>query len=565
MGRLIHSKAVQQYGRIMAILKDIQDLTTGISFAAIGLTIYYAIIQYRKLQKLPPGPWGYPIVGMLYKINKEFHLFLTDYVKLFGKVFSLQMGNSTLVVLSDHKIIKKAFQSKDFSARPRTVLTNLFGGYGVINTDGDLWKSQRRYLLNQKLGMRHWGHGMSQVESRIEHEAARLLDTLHREFNVAAPINPAPLINCAVSNVICSMIMSTRFDHDNKEFQQFMHNFDEGFRLFTQTGALLYLPFVRHFPGVASSVEQLKANRKEMLQFVKKIISEHKQRLDPSNPRDLIDSYLIIIEKMTNDNSNNNIDSDSVKAGKASEDIFHGFDPETQLEQIILDLFSAGVETLKTSLLWSIIYMLHYPHVMKKVQAELDSKLGPNRLPNVKDVSQLVYTKATMYEIMRRSSIVPMGTTHSTERSIEFEGFTIPKNAHVIPLLHAVHMDPEVWDQPEEFRPERFLNEDHTAVHKPEHFMPFGIGQRMCLGDQLAEKEFFLFFSSLLYCFDLQNPEGREKPSLRGVCAATVTPQDFEVMCSPRNVAALKNSSILDPDSDLDESTHLWAQNRTYG
>ena len=126
-------------------------------------------------------------------------------------------------------------------------------------------------------------------------------------------------------------------------------------------------------------------------------------------------------------------------------------------------------------------------------------------------------------------------------------------------------MDPEVWDQPEEFRPERFLNEDHTAVHKPEHFMPFGIGQRMCLGDQLAEKEFFLFFSSLLYCFDLQNPEGREKPSLRGVCAATVTPQDFEVMCSPRNVAALKNSSFLDPDSDLDESTHIWAQNRTYG
>ena len=128
--RLIHSKAVHQFGRIMAILKDIQDLTTGISFAAIALTIYYAILQYRKVQKLPPGPWGYPIVGMLYKINKEFHLFLTDYVKLFGKVFSLQMGNSTLVVLSDHKLIKKAFQSRDFSARPRTILTNLFGGYG---------------------------------------------------------------------------------------------------------------------------------------------------------------------------------------------------------------------------------------------------------------------------------------------------------------------------------------------------------------------------------------------------------------------------------------------------
>ena len=114
---------------------------------------------------------------------------------------------------------------------------------------------------------------------------------------------------------------------------------------------------------------------------------------------------------MKNDSSNNNESSlDS------NEEIFHGFDPELQLQQIILDLFSAGVETLKTSLLWSIIYMLHYPKVMKKVQAELDANIGPNRLPNVKDVNQLVYTKATIYEIMRRSSIVPMGTTHSTER-----------------------------------------------------------------------------------------------------------------------------------------------------
>ena len=277
--------------------------------------------------------------------------------------------------------------------------------------DGDLWKSQRRYLLKQKLGMRHWGAGMSQAESRIEHEAARLLDTLHREFDVKTPVNPAPLINCAVSNVICSMVMSTRFEHDNAEFQQFMHNFDEGFQLFCDTGLMMWLPFFKIMPGISNAVEKLKTNRNEMLKFVQKIISEHKQRLDLNNPRDLVDSYLIIIEKMKNDSSNNNESSlDS------NEEIFHGFDPELQLQQIILDLFSAGVETLKTSLLWSIIYMLHYPKVMKKVQAELDANIGPNRLPNVKDVNQLVYTKATIYEIMRRSSIVPMGTTHSTER-----------------------------------------------------------------------------------------------------------------------------------------------------
>ena len=119
-------------------------------------------------------------------------------------------------------------------------------------------------------------------------------------------------------------------------------------------------------------------------------------------------------------------------------------------------------------------------------------------------------------------------------RTIEFEGYTIPANAHVIPLLHSVHMSEELWENPEKFRPERFLTEDGQRVVKPANFLPFGSGQRMCLGDKLAEKEYFLFFSSLLHVFDLQLPEGNQLPSLKGVAAITVTPKDFDVIFVPR-------------------------------
>ena len=107
-----------------------ENLTMSMAFAVLILTITYLLIQYKKIQKLPPGPWGRPFIGMIGRIKKEFHLFLFDYVKQFGKLFSISMGNSTLVILSDHKLIKKAFQSKDFSARPKGELTKLFGGYG---------------------------------------------------------------------------------------------------------------------------------------------------------------------------------------------------------------------------------------------------------------------------------------------------------------------------------------------------------------------------------------------------------------------------------------------------
>jgi 26-hydroxylase len=193
-----------------------------------------------------------------------------------------------------------------------------------------------------------------------------------------------------------------------------MQLFDEGFRLFTLTGAMIFLPFLKHLPGVASACKQLRANREEMMGFVRGVIAEHRAALDPENPKDLVDAYLIEIDATSKRKAENSEDN---------KDIFHGFDAETQMEQVVLDLFSAGVETLKTSLLWAIVYMLHNPEVMEKVQQELDAVVGAERLPTLEDMNNLPYTRATLYEIMRRSSVVPMGTTHATDRYILFNIF----------------------------------------------------------------------------------------------------------------------------------------------
>lgn len=114
-------------------------------------------------------------------------------------------------------------------------------------------------------------------------------------------------------------------------------------------------------------------------------------------------------------------------------------------------------------------------------------------------------------------------------------GYTIPAGTQVVPLLHAVHMDPELWKDPEDFRPSRFLSSE-GKVCKPEYFMPFGVGRRMCLGDVLARMELFLFFSSLLHTFNLTLPDGASLPSLRGNVGVTVTPDPFKVCLNQRNL-----------------------------
>ena len=89
----------------------------------------------------------------------------------------------------------------------------------------------------------------------------------------------------------------------------------------------------------------------------------------------------------------------------------------------------------------------------------------------------------------------------------------------MIPLLHAVHMNPELWEEPERFNPERFLSKDGTSMIKPDCFVPFGVGRRSCIGDTLAMSQLLLFFSSLLHSFDIRLPEGvTDALDLNGIC-----------------------------------------------
>ena len=122
-----------------------------------------------------------------------------------------------------------------------------------------------------------------------------------------------------------------------------MFLFDEGFRLCSvgPMAGITFLPFLKYvFPTqIKNSISQLHQYREEMREFVQTVIAEHKEHLDPENPKDLIDSYLIETEKMNNNEEH--------------KELFHGYEPDMQLQQIILDIFSAAVET--TTLVTAII------------------------------------------------------------------------------------------------------------------------------------------------------------------------------------------------------------------
>ncbi|XP_005183432.2 cytochrome P450 18a1 [Musca domestica] len=512
-------------------INDMQHLLlVFISILTIISFLQWVVNLYRELRRLPPGPWGLPVIGYLLFMGSEKHTRFMELAKKYGSLFSTRLGSQLTVVMSDYKMIRECFRREEFTGRPDTPFMQTLNGFGIVNSTGKLWKDQRRFLHEKlrQFGMTYMGNGKHIMEKRIMIEVHEYMHNLR--ISDGQPMDMAPAISVAVSNVICSILMSVRFSIDDPKFRRFNFLIEEGMRLFGEIHTVDYIPTVQYFPSILTAKNKIAKNREEMQRFYQDVIDEHKKTYDPTNIRDLVDFYLAEIEK--------------AKLEGRDQDLFEGKNHEEQIVQVIIDLFSAGMETIKTTLLWINVFMLRNPEAMKRVQDELDQVVGRHRLPSIEDLQYLPITESTILESMRRSSIVPLATTHSPTRDVEVNGYKIPAGSHVIPLINSVHMDPNLWEKPEEFNPRRFLDSE-GKVHKPEYFIPFGVGRRMCLGDVLARMELFLFFASFMHSFNITLPEGQPLPSLKGNVGATITPEAFKVCLTPRPLQL--NTTTVDP------------------
>ncbi|XP_063703252.1 cytochrome P450 18a1 [Culicoides brevitarsis] len=488
----------------------------------IGLLLQQVLRLIIDLKKLPPGPYGIPVLGYLAFVGNERHTKYHELAKKYGSIFSARLGCQLNVVISDYKTIREAFKTYDFINRPKTPLMDVINGFGIINSEGRLWKDQRRFL-NEKLrhfGMTYLGNRKEQMETRIMAEVNELVETLYNFEGTEIDMNG--LLSVSISNVICNLIMSVRFSHDDPRFKRFNWLIDEGFRLFGEVHMIDYIPLIQYLPGNINAKSKILQNRCEMFSFYRDVIEQHRNTFDPNNLRDLVDTYLYEIKKAKEDG--------------CEQELFDGRDCDEQIMQVISDLFSAGMETIKTTLLWLQVFMLRNPDALKRCQDELDAVIGRNRMPSIDDVPYLPTTEATILEVLRITSIVPLATTHSPARDIEINGYKIPAGSHVVPLINSVHMDPNLWDKPEEFNPNRFIDSE-GKVRKPEYFIPFGVGRRKCLGDILARMELFLYFASLIHRFDLSVPAGSPLPSLKGNVGVTISPQSFKIKLKARPMA----------------------------
>ncbi len=147
------------------------------------------------------------------------------------------------------------------------------------------------------------------------------------------------------------------------------------------------------------------------------------------------------------------------------------------------------------------------------------------------------YSEAVISEVLRISSVVPIGVPHVMKSDLTFPGYHFPKRTSVISNLYAVHNDPDIWGDPECFRPERFLNEDGTKFVQNEALIPFAEGKRKCIGETFGKDTLFLFGTCICQQFNiLRDPDNKEKADFGPDFGLLLRPKPFNVLVSSRKL-----------------------------
>nr|KAF6479597.1 cytochrome P450 family 2 subfamily W member 1 [Molossus molossus] len=208
-----------------------------------------------------------------------------------------------------------------------------------------------------------------------------------------------------------------------------------------------------------------------------------------------------------------------------------GLFAEADVMACVLDMVMAGTETTSSTLQWAALLMGKHPSVQSRVQEELDRVLGPGRCPRPEDQRALPYTNAVLHEVQRFITLLPH-VPRCTGADTLLGGYLLPKGTPVVPLLSSVLLDKTQWATPRQFNPEHFLDADGRFV-RPEAFLPFSAGRRVCVGESLARTELFLLFAGLLQSFSLRPPPGLSPAGLNTVPAPAFTMRPpAQVLCA---------------------------------
>ncbi|PAV19443.1 cytochrome P450 [Pyrrhoderma noxium] len=221
------------------------------------------------------------------------------------------------------------------------------------------------------------------------------------------------------------------------------------------------------------------------------------------------------------------------------------FQDEDGVKDTGANAYSAGFDTTLSALMTAMIALVVDPVIQARAQAELDTVVGRNRLPDFGDREKLPYIQCIVLEAFRWGATTPVGVPHRLIQDDTYNGMFLPKGSTIIANSWAMLHDPDVYPDPEKFDPDRFLlGEGRTPQPDPKG-PAFGFGRRVCPGKDLAENTIWITIVSMFYAFKISpatDKDGKQIPIDTHHSEHSVRhPKPFKCTIRPR----LSNSAML--------------------
>ncbi|KAI9124604.1 hypothetical protein K1719_004526 [Acacia pycnantha] len=451
----------------------------------------------RQSSKVPPGPLSVPIFGNWLQVGNDLnHRLLASMSQTYGPVFLLKLGSKNLVVVSDPELATQVLHSQgvEFGSRPRNVVFDIFTGNGqdmVFTVYGDHWRKMRRVMtvpfFTNKVVQQYsvmWEQEMDLVVRDLKtNEAVRSSGIVIRKR-----------LQLMLYNIMYRMMFDAKFESQddplfieatrfNSERSRLAQSFDYNYGDFIP----LLRPFLR---GYLNKCRDLQTRR---LAFFNNHYVQQRRKIMAANG-----------EKHKISCAIDHIIDAEMKGEISEENVLY----------IVENINVAAIETTLWSMEWAIAELVRHPRVQSKIREEI-SRVLKGEAVTESNLQELPYLQAVVKETLRLHTPIPLLVPHMNLEEAELGGYKIPKESKVVVNAWWLANNPVWWEKAEEFRPERFMEEesgtDAVAGGKVDfRYLPFGVGRRSCPGIILALPILGLVIAKLVTNFEMEAPKGTQ-------------------------------------------------------
>ncbi|KAH7692019.1 Premnaspirodiene oxygenase protein [Dioscorea alata] len=454
----------------------------------IFIISYKLIFSGGNKPNLPPSPPALPIIGNLLQLTSLPHRSFHALSQTYGPLMLVRIGQVPILIVSSPdtalEVLKThdlAFANRPFS-KPFFKLTN--GGSNISFAQyGDYWRQTKKlavvHLLNQKR--------VQSFQTIRQHQASLMIQKIagSKEEEV---VNVSEIVH-EYSNEVVSRAAAGKLGNAKKikEMAEEAAVLFGGFQVYDMFPAMGWLSVAMGLEGKLEKVTR------KVDAFFSEIVEEHVERRrhggagEEKEEEDFVDLLLALKEE----------------GGDGDFAI-----TDADIKAIIMDMIGAGTDTSYVTLEWAMTELIKNPRTMKKAQDEVRKTSNGKPTVSENDIPQMSYLQAVIKEVLRLHPAAPLLLPHETRQKVVIQGYEIPERTRVLINAWSIGRDPNSWEDPEEFKPERFVGSSMDFKGLDFKFIPFGAGRRICPGINFAITSIEFALASLLYHFNWRLPDG---------------------------------------------------------